>query len=267
MNKKNNMKRLAAISLAVMGIMLVFAQFDAARMNREIKELQKTVNYTQLFEDMLFPEMATAETGETAGTAESAAVADFAPVMNFETGEEGIQLSQESYLPLTLSDAKVFVPCADIEEPCTVAYRSEDSTAQVDAIKKLLANTVISDATPKVALFGETLADDVSLEISDSYMQLQKGTDTVLVSAFQQSIDTSLLSKSIELPNGLTLKYSDVKDSQTGYIPFIATVEGHKYKFLATSSDILLNMYKGSVCHSGEKTDGKHLHGCANGIK
>ena len=79
MNKKNNMKRLAAISLAVMGIMLVFAQFDAARMNREIKELQKTVNYTQLFEDMLFPDMATAETGEKAGTAESAAVADFAP--------------------------------------------------------------------------------------------------------------------------------------------------------------------------------------------
>ena len=122
MNNKNNMKRLAAISLAVMGIMLVFAQFDAARMNREIKELQKTVNYTQLFEDMLFPNIATAETGETAETAESAAVADFAPVMNFEAGEKGVHLSQESYLPLTLSDAKVFVPCADIEEPCTVAY-------------------------------------------------------------------------------------------------------------------------------------------------
>lgn len=281
MNNKNNMKRLAAISLAVMGIMLVFALFDAARMNREIKELQKTVNYTQLFEDMLFPDMDTAETGETAETAESAAVADFAPIMNFETGEEGIQLSQ----------------CADIEEPCTVVYRSEDSTAQagayrlalvngdasnsmaefqngdetllsgarnvsddvyltvvvtldeehrseqVDAIKKLLANTVISDATPKAALFGETLADSVSLEISDSYMQLQKGTDTVLVSAFQQSIDTSLLSKSLTLPNGLTLKYGDVKDSQTGYIPFIATVDGREYKFLATSSDILLNMF------------------------
>lgn len=298
MNNKNNMKRLAAISLAVMGIMLVFAQFDAARMNREIKELQKTVNYTQLFEDMLFPNIATAETGETAGTAESAAVADFAPVMNFEAGEKGVHMSQESYLPLTLSDAKVFVPCADIEEPCTVAYRSEDSTAQagayrlalvkddannsigefqngaetflagarnmsddvyltvavaldeehrseqVDAIKKLLSDTVISDATPKATLFGETVADDVSLEISDSYVQLQKGTDTVLVSAFKQSIDTSLLSKSLTLPNGQTLKYGDVKDSQTGYIPFITTVDGHKYKFLATSSDILLNMFE-----------------------
>ena len=298
MNNKNNMKRLAAISLAVMGIMLVFALFDAVRMNREIKELQKTVNYTQLFEDMLFPNMATAETGETAGTAESAAVADFAPVMNFEAGEEGVQLSQESYLPLTLSDAKVFVPCVDIEEPRTVAYRNEESTAQagayrlalvkgdannsigefqngaetflagarnvsddvyltvavaldeehrseqVDAIKKLLSDTVISDVTPKATLFDETVADDVSLEISDSYMQLQKGTDTVLVSAFQQSIDTSLLSKSLTLPNGLTLKYGDVKDSQTGYIPFIATVDGHTYKFLATSSDILLNMFE-----------------------
>lgn len=298
MNNKNNMKRLAAISLAVMGIMLVFALFDAVRMNREIKELQKTVNYTQLFEDMLFPNMATAETGETAGTAESAAVADFAPVMNFEAGEEGVQLSQESYLPLTLSDAKVFVPCVDIEEPRTVAYRNEESTAQagayrlalvkgdannsigefqngaetfltgarnvsddvyltvavtldeehrseqVDAIKRLLSDSVISDVTPKATLFDETVADDVSLEISDSYMQLQKGTDTVLVSAFQQSIDTSLLSKSLTLPNGLTLKYGDVKDSQTGYIPFIATVDGHKYKFLATSSDILLNMFE-----------------------
>lgn len=298
MNNKNNMKRLAAISLAVMGIMLVFALFDAVRMNREIKELQKTVNYTQLFEDMLFPNMATAETGETAGTAESAAVADFAPVMNFEAGEEGVQLSQESYLPLTLSDAKVFVPCVDIEEPRTVAYRNEESTAQagayrlalvkgdannsigefqngaetfltgarnvsddvyltvavtldeehrseqVDAIKRLLSDSVISDVTPKATLFDETVADDVSLEISDSYMQLQKGTDTVLVSAFQQSIDTSLLSKSLTLPNGLTLKYGDVKDSQTWYIPFIATVDGHKYKFLATSSDILLNMFE-----------------------
>lgn len=298
MNNKNNMKRLAAISLAVMGIMLVFALFDAVRMNREIKELQKTVNYTQLFKDMLFPNMATAETGETAGTAESAAVADFAPVMNFEAGEKDVLLSQDSYLPLTLSDAKVFVPCVDIEEPRTVAYRNEESTAQagayrlalvkgdannsigefqngaetflagarnvsddvyltvavaldeehrseqVDAIKKLLSDTVISDVTPKATLFDETVADDVSLEISDSYVQLQKGTDTVLVSAFQQSIDTSLLSKSLTLPNGLTLKYGDVKDSQTGYIPFIATVDGHKYKFLATSSDILLNMFE-----------------------
>ena len=67
-----------------------------------------------------------------------------------------------------------------------VALDEEHRSEQVDAIKKLLSDTVISDVTPKATLFGETVADDVSLEISDSYVQLQKGTDTVLVSAFKQ---------------------------------------------------------------------------------
>lgn len=296
MNNKNNTKRLAIISLVVMGIMLVFAIFDTVQMNREIKKLQEAVNYTQLFGNMVFPNLAMAEAAETAG---STAPADFVPVMNFEADGEGIRLSQESYVPLTLSDVHVFVPCADIEEPCTVSFRSKGSTAwagayqfalvkgeasdsigefqsgaetlllgarsvsdgvyltiavtldeeqehrseQTDTIERLLSDAIVSDAATRITFFGETVADDVSLEISDSYAQLQKGTDTVLISEFRQNIDISLLSKSLALPNGLTLKYSDIRDSQTGYVPFIATVNGHKYKFLATSSDALLNTF------------------------
>ena len=294
MNNKNDTKRLAAISLVVMGIMLVFAMLDTARMNREIKELQEAVNYTQLFGNMVFPNLATAETAETA---ESTAPADFVPVMNFEVDEEGICLSQESYVPLSFSDVQVFVPCADIEESCTVSYRSTASAAragtyqfalvkgeasdsigefqngaeallsgarsvsdgvyltvavtldeehrseQTGTIERLLSDAIVSDAATRIALFGETVVDDVSLEINDGYAQLQKGTDTVLISEFKQNIDISLLSKSLVLPNGLTLKYSDIRDSQTGYVPFIATVNGHKYKFLSTSSDTLLNMF------------------------
>lgn len=295
MNNKNNTKHLAAISLVVMGIMLVFAIFDTVQMNREIKKLQEAVNYTQLFGNMVFPNLATAEAAETAGFT---APADFVPVMNFEADGEGIRLSQESYVPLCLSDVHVFVPCADIEEPCTVSFRSTGSTAragvyqfalvkgevsdsigefqsgaetlllgtrsvsngvyltitvtldeehrseQTDTIERLLSDAIVSDAATRITFFGETVADDVSLEISDNYAQLQKGTDTVLISEFRQNIDISLLSKSLALPNGLTLKYSDIRDSQTGYVPFIATVNGHKYKFLATSSDILLNMFE-----------------------
>lgn len=294
MNNKNNTKHLAAISLVVMGIMLVFAIFDTVQMNREIKKLQEAVNYTQLFGNMVFPNLATAEAAETAGFT---APADFVPVMNFEADGEGIRLSQESYVPLCLSDVHVFVPCADIEEPCTVSFRSTGSTAragvyqfalvkgevsdsigefqsgaetlllgtrsvsngvyltitvtldeehrseQTDTIERLLSDAIVSDAATRITFFGETVADDVSLEISDNYAQLQKGTDTVLISEFRQNIDISLLSKSLALPNGLTLKYSDIRDSQTGYVPFIATVNGHKYKFLATSSDALLNTF------------------------
>lgn len=142
MNNKNDTKRLAVISLAVMGIMLVFAMFDTARMNREIKELQEAVNYTQLFGNMVFPNLATAETSEIA---ESAAPADFVPTMNFEADGEGIRLSQESHIPLSLSDVQVFVPCADIEELCTVSYRSTASAARAGTYQFALVNGEASD--------------------------------------------------------------------------------------------------------------------------
>lgn len=124
-----------------------------------------------------------------------------------------------------------------------VTLDEEHRSEQTDTIEKLLSDAIVSDAATRIVFFGETVADDVSLEISDGYAQLQKGTDTVLISEFKQNTDISLLSKSLVLPNGLTLKYSDIRDSQTGYVPFIATVNGHKYKFLSTSSDTLLNMF------------------------
>ena len=124
-----------------------------------------------------------------------------------------------------------------------ITLDEEHRSEQTDTIERLLSDAIVSDAATRITFFGETVADDVSLEISDNYAQLQKGTDTVLISEFRQNIDISLLSKSLALPNGLTLKYSDIRDSQTGYVPFIATVNGHKYKFLATSSDALLNTF------------------------
>lgn len=294
MNNKNKMKRLAIISLIVMGIMLVFAMFDAARMNRKLNELQKTVNYAQLFEEVLYPEMATAENAETA---ESAVAEEFSPTMNFVEGQDGVRLTQDSYLSLALDKVQVYVPASDLENNVTVTYRLGDSAAragkyrlalvrgeasnsiatfqngsetvlsgargvfddvyltvsvpldeehqpeQTEAIKKLLSDAVVSNIIPQITLFGEMLSKDVAFETDGSYMQLQNGENTVLISEFKQNIDMSILSKTITLPNGLALKYGNIKDSKTGYVPFITTVGEHKYKFLATNADTLQGMF------------------------
>lgn len=47
MQNKEKMERLAALSLLVLGIMLVFAVFDANRVNQRLSELQQTVDYGQ----------------------------------------------------------------------------------------------------------------------------------------------------------------------------------------------------------------------------
>ena len=282
MNNKNKMKRLAIISLIVMGIMLVFAMFDAARMNRKLNELQKTVNYAQLFEEVLYPEMAT---GENAETAESAVAEDFSPIVNFVEGQNGVQLTQDSYLPLALDKVQVYVPVSDLGNNVTVTYRlalvrgeasnsiatfqngsetvlsgargvfddvyltvsvpldEEHQPEQTEAIKKLLSDAVVSNIIPQITLFGEMLSKDVAFETDGSYMQLQNGENTVLISEFKQNIDMSILSKTITLPSGLALKYGNIKDSKTGYAPFITTVGEHKYKFLATNADTLQGMF------------------------
>lgn len=170
MNNKNKMKRLAIISLIVMGIMLVFAMFDAARMNRKLNELQKTVNYAQLFEEVLYPEMAT---GENAETAESAVAEDFSPIVNFVEGQNGVQLTQDSYLPLALDKVQVYVPVSDLGNNVTVTYRLGDSTARAGEYRLAL---VRGEASNSIATFqngSETVLsgargvfDDVYLTVS-----------------------------------------------------------------------------------------------------
>lgn len=294
MDNKKKMKRLAVISLVIMGIMLIFAMFDAARMNRKLQELQKTVNYAQLFDDLSFPDTATAESAETA---ESAVAVNFAPSMNSVEGPDGVQLTEDSYLPLALDKVQIYVPAKDFGAASSVTYRLGGSVAeagayrlalvkgeasesiatfqsgtetvlsgtrsvadgiyltittplnegrqseQTEAIKQLLSDVTVSNVIPQVTLFGETLSKDVAFETDGNYMQLQKGEDTVLISEFKQTIDTSILEKTVTLPNGLELKYGNISDSKTGYVPFIMTMGKHKYKFLATSADILQEFF------------------------
>ena len=131
----------------------------------------------------------------------------------------------------------------DVYLTVSVPLDEEHQPEQTEAIKKLLSDAVVSNIIPQITLFGEMLSKDVAFETDGSYMQLQNGENTVLISEFKQNIDMSILSKTITLPSGLALKYGNIKDSKTGYVPFITTVGEHKYKFLATNADTLQGMF------------------------
>ena len=97
MQNKEKMERLAALSLLVLGIMLVFAVFDANRVNQRLSELQQTVDYGQQLEKLLFPNGGYPATAETAETAESAEKEMSEPVIDFTVTGDGIVPSEESY--------------------------------------------------------------------------------------------------------------------------------------------------------------------------
>ena len=112
-------------------------------------------------------------------------------------------------------------------------------------IEKLLAAAVITDTAPATTVFGETVKDDVVIEADDGYLQLQLNDNTVLVSTFSFNYDKTVFSKTLNLPGGLTVRYGNVQDKETGYIPFVSTVNNRNIKILATSVKALQGFFQG----------------------
>ena len=52
-------------------------------------------------------------------------------------------------------------------------------------------------------------------------------------------------SKTLNLPGGLTVRYGNVQDKETGYIPFVSTVNNRNIKILATSVEALQGFFQG----------------------
>ena len=109
--QKNNKKMtcLAAILMAALAALLIFAIVDANRINRSLSELQQTVNYEERLEPLLFYG-ATAETAETAATDETAKTLE--PELNFTVTKSSIVPDDGSYVPVTLGDVTVCIPVA-----------------------------------------------------------------------------------------------------------------------------------------------------------
>ena len=87
--------------------------------------------------------------------------------------------------------------------------------------------------------------DAVVIEADDGYLQLQLNDNTVLVSTFSFNYDKNVFSKTLNLPGGLTVRYGNVQDKETGYIPFVSTVSNRNIKILATSVEALQGFFQG----------------------
>lgn len=300
--QKNNKKMtcLAAILMAALAALLIFAIVDANRIKQKFSELQQTVDYEERLEPLLFhgATAETAETAETAATAETAMALE--PELNFTATKNGIVPDNSSYVPVMLGDVTVCIPVASAgQDGCIVTYRSGNSTAAIGnykialvegntedsivtfqnddkeilsgtramgegltltvaaeaeegqeteqevVIEKLLADAVVTDTAPATTVLGDTLKDDVAIEADNGYLQLQLNDETALVSTFNFNFDKNVFSKALNLPGGLTVRYGNVQDKETGYIPFVSTVNNRNIKILATSVEALQGFFQG----------------------
>lgn len=129
----------------------------------------------------------------------------------------------------------------------TVAAETEEGqdTEQKAVIEKLLAYAVVTDTAPATTVFGEALRDDVVIQADNSNLQMQLNDDTILASTFTFNFDINAFSKTLSLPDGLNVRYGNLQDKETGYIPFICTVNNRNVKVLATSAEVLQEFFQG----------------------
>ena len=69
--------------------------------------------------------------------------------------------------------------------------------------------------------------------------------DIVLASTFNFNYDKNVFSKALNFPGGLTVRYGNVQGKETGYIPFVSTVNNRNIKILATSVEALQGFFQG----------------------
>lgn len=81
--------------------------------------------------------------------------------------------------------------------------------------------------------------------INRSLSELQLNDNTVLVSTFSFNYDKNVFSKTLNLPGGLTIRYGNLQDKETGYIPFVSSVNNRNIKILATSVEALQGFFQG----------------------
>lgn len=139
---------------------------------------------------------------------------------------------------------------ANIKEKSITASVSNDAVLEEMARRpNMYGRLVIPSVGVNVALFAvvsqAAAEDDVVIEADDGYLQLQLNDNTVLVSTFSFNYDKTVFSKTLNLPGGFTVRYGNVQDKETGYIPFVSTVNNRNIKILATSVKALQGFFQG----------------------
>lgn len=145
------------------------------------------------------------------------------------------------------SDKEILSGARTIEDGITLTVAAEVTEGcepkQKAAIEKMLADATVTDTFPQTTILGEVVKENVVIETDDGYLQMQQNKNIVLLSAFSLNVNKDVFDKELILPNGLMVRYGDIKDEETGYIPFVCTINDHNVKMLATSIDVLQNMF------------------------
>lgn len=135
----------------------------------------------------------------------------------------------------------------DLSIQATAVSNDEYSGERLQKIIKYLVDSAeVVDDTSNVAIniCGMTVKDpaNTSIILTKDILEVNTNGTKVYVSPYNTSLTGSGLDKSMKIGE-VTLKYGDLKDSATGYMPFVVNNDYGDVKVSAQSSDVLNSLF------------------------
>lgn len=113
-------------------------------------------------------------------------------------------------------------------------------------IAQILNSIVPYSGTVSASIMGETINTTwlTDFEFDKEVASFSNGTDTIYLAWYNGNYKNAGFDQSIQIGKTLSAKYSEIKDPDTGFIPYMVETSAGTLKFLATSNDILNELFQ-----------------------
>ena len=113
-------------------------------------------------------------------------------------------------------------------------------------IAQILNSIVPYSGTVSASIMGETINTTwlTDFEFDKEVASFSNGTDTIYLAWYDGNYKNAGFDQSIQIGKTLSAKYSEIKDSSTEFIPYMVETGAGTLKFLATSNDVLNELFQ-----------------------
>lgn len=129
----------------------------------------------------------------------------------------------------------------------SIVIESSEETKEkdIDFINNLKNSFAIHNGKLEITFMGQPIdnAWNQNLLIADNVISISNGSDFIYIAPFENDIVGAGFEKEIKVNDNLVVLYSDIKDAESGYIPYIIKTENGNIKLLATSNEVICDFF------------------------
>lgn len=125
-----------------------------------------------------------------------------------------------------------------------VETNDESKEKDLEFVKNILTSISKYNNKNTISILGNSINNDWNnLLLTEDLLSINNRDNIIYIVPFDSKITGAGFDKKLEINEDFVLYYSDIKDSETGYIPYIIKTDNGNIKVLAQGNEIITNLF------------------------